>query len=98
MVSRYPTGPATACWLSGPGNDHGHDHNRQAGMTCCLRLAPHDTLLLADTIRRGEHAGTALERALERLGENWARLRVRPESIRAQLLGRRPDRLTAERS
>ncbi len=31
--------PATAYWLSGPENDHGHDHNCQAGMACSLRLA-----------------------------------------------------------
>jgi hypothetical protein len=30
--------PATAYWLSGPENDHGHDHNCQAGMACGLRL------------------------------------------------------------
>jgi hypothetical protein len=58
---------------------------------CGTMLAPHYTLLLADTIRRAEHAGTELERALERLGENWARLHVRSESVldplRAQLLG-----------
>jgi hypothetical protein len=31
--------PATAYWLSGPDNDHGHDHNCRAGMACSLRLA-----------------------------------------------------------
>ena len=31
--------PATAYWLSGPDNDHGHDHNCQAGMACGLRVA-----------------------------------------------------------
>ncbi len=31
--------PATAYWLSGPDNDHGHDHNCQAGMACGLRPA-----------------------------------------------------------
>jgi hypothetical protein len=58
---------------------------------CGTLLAPHYTLLLADTVRRAERAGAELERALERLGEDWARLHVRPESIldplRAQLLG-----------
>jgi hypothetical protein len=58
---------------------------------CGTLLAPHYTLLLADTVRRAERAGTELERALERLGENWARLHVRPESVidplRAQLVG-----------
>jgi hypothetical protein len=58
---------------------------------CGTLLAPHYTLLLADTIRRAEQAGTELERALERLGENWARLHVRSESVldplRAQLVG-----------
>jgi hypothetical protein len=49
---------------------------------CGTLLAPHYTLLLADTIHRAEQAGTELERALEQLGENWARLHVR-----AQLLG-----------
>jgi hypothetical protein len=58
---------------------------------CGTLLAPHYTLLLADTIRRAERAGTDLERALERLGENRARLHIRPESVldplRAQLVG-----------
>jgi hypothetical protein len=58
---------------------------------CGTLLAPHYTLLLADTVRRAERAGAELERALERLGEDWARLHVRPESILdpllAQLLG-----------
>jgi hypothetical protein len=58
---------------------------------CGTLLAPHRTLLLADTVRRAEDAATELERALERLGENWARLHIRPESVleplRAQLLG-----------
>jgi hypothetical protein len=58
---------------------------------CGTLLAPHYTLLLTDTVRRAERAGAELERALERLGEDWARLHVRPESIldplRAQLLG-----------
>jgi hypothetical protein len=31
--------PAAAYWLSGPDNDHGHDHTCQAGMACSLRLA-----------------------------------------------------------
>ena len=51
-------------------------------------LAPQYTLLLIDTVRR---AGAELERALERLGGDWAGLHIRPESvldpIRAQLLG-----------
>ena len=58
---------------------------------CGTLLAPHYTLLLAETVRRAERAGAELERALERLGGDWARLHVRPESIldplRAQLLG-----------
>jgi hypothetical protein len=58
---------------------------------CGTLLAPHYTLLLADTIRRAEQAGTELERALAQLGEHWARLHVRSESVldplRAQLLG-----------
>ena len=57
---------------------------------CGTLLAPHHTLLLADTIRRAEQAGTELERALEELGEQWARLHVRSESVldplRAELL------------
>jgi hypothetical protein len=58
---------------------------------CGTLLAPNYTLLLTDTVRRAERAGAELERALERLGGDWARLHVRPESIldpiRAQLLG-----------
>jgi hypothetical protein len=58
---------------------------------CGTLLAPHYGPLLADTIRRAEQAGTELEQALERLGESWARLHVRSESVldplRAQLLG-----------
>lgn len=58
---------------------------------CGTLLAPHYPLLLADTVRRAERAGAELERALERLGEDWAKLHVRPESIldplRAQLPG-----------
>ena len=58
---------------------------------CGTLLAPRYTLLLRDTVRRAERAGAELERALERLGGDWARLHVRPESIldplRAQLLG-----------
>ena len=58
---------------------------------CGTLLAPHYSLLLADTVRRAEDAATELERALERLGGSWARLHVRPESVleplRAQLLG-----------
>jgi hypothetical protein len=58
---------------------------------CGTLLAPHYTLLLADTVRRAERAGTELERALERLGEEWARLHVRPQSVldplRARLVG-----------
>ena len=58
---------------------------------CGTLLAPHHTLLLADTVRRAERAGTDLERALERLGGNWARLHIRPESVldplRAELVG-----------
>jgi hypothetical protein len=58
---------------------------------CGTLLASHFTLLLADTVRRAEHAGAELERAIERLGGDWARFHVRPESIleplRAQLLG-----------
>jgi hypothetical protein len=46
---------------------------------------------MVDTVRRAEDAATELERALERLGEDWARLHIRPESVleplRAQLLG-----------
>ncbi|HWD47731.1 MAG TPA: hypothetical protein VHM23_29170 [Actinomycetota bacterium] len=41
---------------------------------CGTLLAPHYTLLLAGTVRRAEDAATELERALERLGGNWARL------------------------
>ena len=37
----------------------------------------YSTLLLAGTVRRAEDAGTELER----LGEHWARLHVRPESV-----------------
>jgi hypothetical protein len=48
---------------------------------------PHYTLLLADIVRRAERAGTDLER----LGENRARLHIRPESVldslRAELVG-----------
>jgi hypothetical protein len=58
---------------------------------CGTLLAPHNTLLLADILRRAERAGTELERALERLSRGWARLRIRPESvldpIQARLLG-----------
>jgi hypothetical protein len=58
---------------------------------CGTLLAPHYSLLLAETVRRAERAGAELERALERLGGEWARLHIRPESIldplRAQLLG-----------
>ena len=35
---------------------------------CGTLLAPHYTLLLAETVRRAERAGAELERALERLG------------------------------
>jgi hypothetical protein len=55
---------------------------------CGTLLAPHYTLLLADTVGRAEPAGTELERALGRLGE---RLHVRPEPVLeplwAQLVG-----------
>ena len=58
---------------------------------CGTLLAPHSSLLLAETVLRAERAGAELERALERLGGEWARLHIRPESIldplRAQLLG-----------
>ena len=58
---------------------------------CGTLLAPHHTKLLTDTIRRAEQAGTELEQALEQLGEHWARLHVRSESVldplRARLLG-----------
>jgi hypothetical protein len=58
---------------------------------CGTLLALHYGLLLAETVRRAERAGAELERALERLGGEWARLHIRPESIldplRAQLLG-----------
>ena len=58
---------------------------------CGTLLAPHSTLLLTETVRRAERAGAELERALQRLGGEWTRLHIRPESIldpiRAQLLG-----------
>jgi hypothetical protein len=58
---------------------------------CGTLLAPQYTLLLADTVRRAKRAGAELERALERLGGDWARFHIRPESIldpiRAQLHG-----------
>jgi hypothetical protein len=49
---------------------------------CGTLLAPHHTLLLADTVRRAEGAATELERALERLGESWARLHEDHEFFR----------------
>ena len=48
---------------------------------CGTLLAPHYTLLLADAVRRAERAGTELVRALAQLGEGWARLQIRPESV-----------------
>jgi hypothetical protein len=47
--------PATAYWLSGPDNDHGHDHHCQAGMACSLRLA---TLLRASQPSEGRRPRT----------------------------------------
>jgi hypothetical protein len=44
-------------------------------------LAPHYTLLLADAVRRAESAGAELVRALAQLGEGWARLGIRPETV-----------------
>jgi hypothetical protein len=41
---------------------------------CGTLLALHYGLLLAETVRRAERAGAELERALERLGGEWARL------------------------
>jgi hypothetical protein len=48
---------------------------------CGTLLAPHYTLLLADAIRRAERAGAELARALAQLGEGWATLQIRPESV-----------------
>jgi hypothetical protein len=48
---------------------------------CGTLLAPHYTVLLADAARRAERAGAELVRALGRLGEDWARLHIRPESV-----------------
>ncbi|HET7519846.1 MAG TPA: hypothetical protein VFN05_19570, partial [Actinomycetes bacterium] len=67
--------PATASWLSGPANDHGHVHTCQAGMACSLRLA---TLLASSqpSERRRPRALRAqllgAETALRRLGERRA--------------------------
>ena len=48
---------------------------------CGTLLTPHYTLLLADAVRRAERAGAELVRALAQLGEGWARLQIRPESV-----------------
>jgi hypothetical protein len=61
---------------------------------CVALLAPHYTLLLADAIRRAERAGAELVRTLAQLGEGWAMLQIRPESvlepIRAPLTAEEP--------
>jgi hypothetical protein len=61
---------------------------------CGTLLAPHYTLLLADAVRRAERAGTELVRALAQLGQGWATLQIRPESvldpIRAPLTAEEP--------
>jgi len=63
---------------------------------CGTLLAPHYTLLLADAVRQAERAGAELVRALGQLGEGWARLQIRPESvldpIRAPLMAAPPSR------
>jgi hypothetical protein len=56
---------------------------------CGTLLAPHYTLLLADAVRRAEHAGTELVRALAQLGEGWAMLQIRPESVLDPIRGPR---------
>jgi hypothetical protein len=48
---------------------------------CGTLLTPHYTLLLADAVRRAESAGADLVRALAQLGEGWARLGIRPETV-----------------
>jgi hypothetical protein len=61
---------------------------------CGTLLAPHYTRLLADAVRRAERAGAELVRALAQLGEGWARLQIRPQSvldpIRAPLTAEEP--------
>lgn len=48
---------------------------------CGALLAPHYTPLLVDAVRRAERAGAELVRALAQLGEGWARLQIRSESV-----------------
>ena len=61
---------------------------------CGTLLAPHYTRLLADAVRRAERAGAERVRALAQLGEGWATLQIRPQSvldpIRAPLTAEEP--------
>jgi hypothetical protein len=48
---------------------------------CGELLAPQYTALLPEVIRRAERGGAELESALRMLTGNWARFRIKPESV-----------------